>query len=80
MWNEKYSSIYKEEDAVEIKQLLKKMQLNQALSSEEMNVMIDKKETKDNALPNSSETIVSKGVSEERKEELRRLGGIKPKK
>ena len=77
MWNEKYSSMYKEEDASEIKQLLKKMKLNQALTPEEMNVMIDKKETQEEILPSSSETIVSKGISEERKEELRRLGGIK---
>ena len=77
MWNEKYSSLYKEEDSAEIKLLLKKMQLNQSLNTEEMNVMIDKKANQDEILPSSSETIVSKGISEERKEELRRLGGIK---
>ena len=79
LWSEKYASLYKEEDTVEIKQLLKKMQLNQSLTSEEMNVMIDKKEIQNNSLPSSSETIVSKGISDARKEELRRLGGIKTK-
>ena len=77
LWNEKYSTMYKEEDAVEIKRMLKKMQLNQSLSQEEMNDMIEKKAGKDEILPSSSETIVSKGISEDRKEELRRLGGIK---
>jgi len=80
LWNEKYSSLYSEEDEVEIKGLLKKMQLGQSLTVEEMNAMIDKKEVQDEKLSNSSETITSKGISSERKAELITLGGIKTKK
>jgi phosphoenolpyruvate-protein kinase (PTS system EI component) len=73
------SESYKEEDAKEIKGILLKSEMGEALSKEETESLISKKISASSLLT-STATIIETGITDEnRKNELRKLGGIKPK-
>ena len=78
-WNEKYAGMYAEEDADEIKGILKKSTLGVALTPEEADTMIEKKMTSE--LPSGTPSITKKSdeMDEEKRAKLIKMGGLKIK-